>query len=238
MWRVPILASTGLFSIKPLLPNRGPPLSVNSAIRCGDIHAFCSTSVGFSNDPRKLSGARRRTARARFAGGDKKGGWIYYEAIMYTKLIKWFAQTRVGGWMFLNVFDKIDKPLMRLTNARLSTGIGTALSKNAILLTCTGAKSGVERDVALLCTPSGDDIVLVASRTGHANNPGWYYNLKAHPHCVVRFRGKKFACVAKEAKGAQREELWKLATEQYPGYDTYATRTARVIPVMLLVAAP
>jgi hypothetical protein len=114
------------------------------------------------------------------------------------------------------VFDKIDKPLMRLTNARLSTGIGTALSKNAILLTCTGAKSGVERDVPLLCTPSGDDLVLVASRTGHINNP---------------------ACVAKEATGAQREELWKLATEQYPGYDTYATRTARVIPVMLLVAA-
>ena len=79
---------------------------------------------------------------------------------------------------------------MRLTNARLSTAIGTALSKNAILLSCTGAKSGVERDVALLCTPSGDDIVLVASRTGHANNPGWYYNLKAHPECVVRFRNK------------------------------------------------
>lgn len=79
--------------------------------------------------------------------------------------------------------------------------------------------------------------MLVASRTGHINNPAWYYNLKAHSDCVVRFRGKKFASVAKEAKGAQREELWKLATEQYPGYDTYATRTARVIPVMLLAAA-
>jgi deazaflavin-dependent oxidoreductase (nitroreductase family) len=156
---------------------------------------------------------------------------------MYTKFIKWFAQTRLGGWLFLNVFNRIDKPLMKLTNARLSTGIGTAMSKNAILLNCTGAKSGVERDVPLLCTPSGDDLVLVASRTGHINNPAWYYNLKAHPDCVVRFRGKKFASVAKEAKGAQREELWKLATEQYPGYDTYATRTARVIPVMLLAAA-
>jgi len=156
---------------------------------------------------------------------------------MYTKIIKWFAQTRLGGWLFLNVFNRIDTPLMKLTNARVSTAIGTAMSKNAILLTCTGAKSGVERDVPLLCTPSGDDIVLVASRTGHTNNPAWYYNLKAHPDCVVRFRGKKFACVAKEAKGAQRKELWKLATEQYAGYDTYATRTARVIPVMLSVAA-
>jgi len=72
------------------------------------------------------------------------------------------CKLRRRGWLFLNVFDKIDKPLMRLTNARLSTAIGTALSKNAILLSCTGAKSGVERDAALLCTPSGDDIVLVA----------------------------------------------------------------------------
>lgn len=177
-------------------------------------------------------------AAAGLVGADKKGVCVYHRPVMYTKIMKWFAQTRVGGWLFLNVFDRIDKPLMRLTNARLSTGIGTALSKNAILLTCTGAKSGVERDVPLLCTPRGDDIVLVASRAGHANNPAWYYNLKAHPNCVVRFRGKKLACVAKETTGAQREELWKLATEQYPGYDTYASRTTRVIPVMLLVAAP
>lgn len=153
---------------------------------------------------------------------------------MYTEAIKWFAQTRVGGWLFLHVFNRIDRPLMKLTNARLSTGVGTALSKNAILLTCTGAKSGVERDVPLLATPSGDDIVLVASRTGHPKNPAWYYNLKAHPSCVVRFRGKKLACVARETTGAEREALWKLAAEQYPGYDTYATRTTRVIPVMLL----
>jgi hypothetical protein len=158
-------ALAALFLWKPPLSNRWPPLSVNSAIRFGDMHAFCSTKVGSSDLQRSTQAtwrARKRTASASFAGGDKKGVWIYYESIMYTKLIKWFAQTRVGGWLLLNVFDKIDKPLMRLTNARLSTAIGTALSKNAILLSCTGAKSGVERDVALLCTPSGDDIVLVA----------------------------------------------------------------------------
>lgn len=154
---------------------------------------------------------------------------------MYTEAIKWFAQTRVGGWLFLNVFNRIDKPLMRVTNARLSTGVGTALSKNAILLTCTGAKSGVQRDVPLLATPRGEDIVLIASRTGHPRNPAWYYNLKAHPNCIVRFRGKKFPCVATEVTGAERDELWNLAAAQYPGYDTYATRTTRVIPVMLLV---
>lgn len=156
---------------------------------------------------------------------------------MYTKMTKRFAKTRAGGWLILNVFNKIDKRLMKLTNARLSTTVGTAMGKNAILLTCTGAASGVERDVPLLSTPSGDDFVLVASRAGHNNNPAWYHNLKAHPTCLVRFRGKKVACVATEIEGAARDELWKLAAEQYPGYDTYAARTQRKIPVMLLVAA-
>lgn len=66
-----------------------------------------------------VNSAISRTASASFAGGDKKGVRVYHGPTMYTKLIKWFAQTRVGGWMFLNVFDRIDKPLMRLTNARL-----------------------------------------------------------------------------------------------------------------------
>ena len=102
------------------------------------MHAFCSTKVGSSGSS---------TIDASYVARAQANGQ---------------CKLRRRGWLFLNVFDKIDKLLMRLTNARLSTAIGTALSKNAILLSCTGAKSGVERDAALLCTPSGDDIVLVA----------------------------------------------------------------------------
>jgi hypothetical protein len=45
-YQSPALAA--LFLWKPPLSNRWPPLSVNSAIRFGDMHAFCSTKVGSS----------------------------------------------------------------------------------------------------------------------------------------------------------------------------------------------
>ena len=37
--------------------------------------------------------------------------------------------------------------------------------------------------------------------------------------------------------GEERERLWKLATQQWPDYDAYQTRTDRQIPVVVLERA-
>jgi len=43
-------------------------------------------------------------------------------------------------------------------------------------------------------------------------------------------------CIAHEAQGAERERCWTAANQQYAGYETYAERTQRQIPVMVLTA--
>ena len=139
--------------------------------------------------------------------------------------------------MFVHVFNRIDRVLMRATKARINTGFGTGFRGNAVLLICKGAKSGEERRVPLLSTPVGDDIVLVASKAGAEKNPAWYYNLKRYPECTVLRDGEAIPCVAREATGTERERLWSLANENYSGYAAYQTRTDRVIPVMVLSRA-
>ncbi|MET0704419.1 MAG: nitroreductase/quinone reductase family protein [Mycobacterium sp.] len=129
----------------------------------------------------------------------------------------------------------IDTHLMRWTGGKISTAAGTKFGPNAVLLRCTGAKSQQPRDIPLIATPADDGWILIASATGRAHNPAWYYNLKAHPHCSLLVPGRGLvACHAHEPTGADRERAWAAANRQYAGYSTYQTRTQRQIPVMIL----
>ena len=103
-----------------------------------------------------------------------------------------------------------------------------------LVLTTTGRKSGEPRKFALIYDSRGDDLVVVASKGGAPDHPGWYENLLAHPDASVQVRGERFDVRARTAEGAERDELWRLMNRSWPNYDTYATRTDREIPVVVL----
>jgi hypothetical protein len=77
------------------------------------------------------------------------------EKTRFDRVLQAFAQTRLGGWLFVNVLPTIDRPLLRISRGRLSTGMG----QTYVLLHARGAKSGVERTVPLLGTKAGDTIL-------------------------------------------------------------------------------
>ena len=54
-----------------------------------------------------------------------------------------------------------------------------------VLVTHTGAKSGVVRTTPLVCSIDGDDVVLIASMGGAPNNPAWYHNMVTNPTVTV-----------------------------------------------------
>ena len=147
------------------------------------------------------------------------------------RVLQAFAQTRFGGWLFINVFPAIDRPLLRLSGGRLSTAPG----QTYVLLHARGAKSGAERTVPLLGTKWGDAIVLVASKAGAPEHPAWFHNVRAHPDVAVTVRGDRRPVRARVAEGEERDRLWQLACDHYSGYAAYQTRTGgRVIPVVVL----
>jgi deazaflavin-dependent oxidoreductase (nitroreductase family) len=142
------------------------------------------------------------------------------------------AASTPGGWLYINVFSRIDPAILRLSNGRLSLSVGFPV----LLLRHKGAKTGEPRETALLFTPDGPRIVLVASKAGSDKNPAWYHNLKAHPDVEVLAPGGRTGRYrAHEAEGEERDRVWKLANDLYAGYNVYQGRTGgRRIPVMVL----
>jgi deazaflavin-dependent oxidoreductase (nitroreductase family) len=133
------------------------------------------------------------------------------------------------------VGHRMDKPIMGLTNGRVSPS-SKITGLPIITLTTTGAKSGQPRTVPLVGIPAGDGrLVLIASNWGGTKHPAWYYNIKANPAVTVTYKGEARPYIARETSGEEREALWATAVALYPGYAGYAKRTAgRVIPVVVL----
>jgi deazaflavin-dependent oxidoreductase (nitroreductase family) len=103
-----------------------------------------------------------------------------------------------------------------------------------LLLTTTGRKSGKESTSPLIYQLDGDNPVIVASKGGAPEHPGWYLNLQKTPEVGVQIKGDTFRARARTAEGNERERLWKLMTEMWPQYDEYQEKTDRQIPVVVL----
>ncbi len=103
-----------------------------------------------------------------------------------------------------------------------------------LILTTTGRRTGRQRDNALIYGRHGEDYLVVASKGGAHQHPGWYHNLTAHPEVTVQVKGDRFRARARTASAAEKPELWKAMASLWPDYDAYQTRTTREIPVVVL----
>jgi len=106
-----------------------------------------------------------------------------------------------------------------------------------LLLTTTGRKSGEKRTVPLIYASDGPRYVIIASKGGAPEHPGWYENLAKSADVEVQVKGDKFHARARTAQGKEREQLWKKANEVWKYYDDYAKKTSREIPVVVLERA-
>jgi proline iminopeptidase len=103
-----------------------------------------------------------------------------------------------------------------------------------LLLTTTGRKTGEKRTVPLIYARDGDNFVIVASKGGAPEDPGWYQNIEKTPEVELQIKDGVFRARARLAKGEERERLWRKANEVWPHYDEYAKKTNREIPVVVL----
>jgi deazaflavin-dependent oxidoreductase (nitroreductase family) len=103
-----------------------------------------------------------------------------------------------------------------------------------LLLTTSGRRTGQETTTPLIYGIDGDDFVIVASKGGAPDHPGWFKNLVKTPEVGVQIKGERFRARARATEGEERERLWEKMNEIWPHYDEYATRTERKIPVVVL----
>ena len=103
-----------------------------------------------------------------------------------------------------------------------------------LLLTTTGRASGEQRTTPLIFGMDGDNPVIVASKGGAPQHPGWYRNLRKNPAAEVQIKGERFSVRARDAEGEERERLWRMMTGIWRHYDEYEQKTDREIPVVVL----
>lgn len=121
--------------------------------------------------------------------------------------------------------------IYRLTGGRFVGRVGRA---PILLLTTIGRRSGEPRTAPLLYLRDGERLAIVASFGGHPKHPVWYLNLTANPEVNVQVGRDRFDAAARTATPEERERLWPLFVEMYPGYAGYQEKTTREIPIVLL----
>src|SRR5437773_12121970 len=106
-----------------------------------------------------------------------------------------------------------------------------------LLLTTTGRRTGNETTTPLIFGRDGDRYVVVASKGGAPEHPGWYRNLVKHPEVELQVKDEQFPARARTASGDERDRLWATMAEIWPAYDDYVHKTEREIPVVVLERA-
>lgn len=142
----------------------------------------------------------------------------------------------------------IGVPMLRLhdwiykgTNGRIGHKVPGA--PTTLILHTIGAKTGEPRSSSLAYARDGDSYLVVASKGGAPQSPGWYHNLKAHPDVEVNVGPRRFKATARPVTPDDPDyaRLWKLVNAMKNNenrYVEYQKRTSRPIPVVVLTPKP
>jgi deazaflavin-dependent oxidoreductase (nitroreductase family) len=106
-----------------------------------------------------------------------------------------------------------------------------------VILTITGAKSGVQLQKPVCVREDGVDLVVAASAGGQAKHPLWYRNLVANPALTVEYLGESYRATASTVpNGRERDRLFEMLSEEITGLYGYQDRcrNTRQIPIIRL----
>jgi deazaflavin-dependent oxidoreductase (nitroreductase family) len=107
--------------------------------------------------------------------------------------------------------------------------------RTLLLLTHTGAKSGIERTNPLAYLRDGDRLFVFATMGGAPVDPQWFRNLLANPDVTVEIGDDRFEATAVPLAGAERDEIYAKQAAVWPQFGEYERKTERTIPVVELV---
>jgi deazaflavin-dependent oxidoreductase (nitroreductase family) len=104
-----------------------------------------------------------------------------------------------------------------------------------LLLHTTGAKSGLERVNPMMYLEHSGRLFVFASKAGADSDPDWFRNLVATPAVRVELGAQTFEARAVVVRGEERDRIYAVQSERYPGFAQYQANTTRVIPVVELI---
>lgn len=142
------------------------------------------------------------------------------------------ASSRPAAWLLNKTLHHLDRALYRTSRGRITVP-GLVARLPIVMLTTTGARTGIERTTPLVAIPLGDDLAVIGSNYGQQTTPGWVHNLLANPAATLSYRGSEVGVEARETEDV--DEAFRVADDVYLGYAKYRNRAAeRTIRVFIL----
>lgn len=137
--------------------------------------------------------------------------------------IRWFAATMAGAWLFAWLLHRLDRVAFLLSGGRRT--VTSALSGlPVIMLTTTGARTGLPRTVSVLGFPVHRDIAIAAGNFGRRQDPAWCLNLRREPRARIVVDGQVRHVVAEELAGERQRHTTDAGIAGRPA-STLATGT-------------
>ncbi|MFF4017823.1 nitroreductase family deazaflavin-dependent oxidoreductase [Streptomyces sp. NPDC001843] len=150
---------------------------------------------------------------------------------MGVRLVQKVSSTRGFAKAAPHVIPALDRAVHRLTRGRV---LLSAQMLPGVVLTSTGARSGLPRRTPLACMPQENGWLLVGSNFGRTAHPAWTANLLAHPDASISWKGEDIPVTARLLAGEERAAAWQALLEFWPPYATYQARVTREIRVFRL----
>ncbi|ADI09421.1 hypothetical protein SBI_06301 [Streptomyces bingchenggensis BCW-1] len=143
------------------------------------------------------------------------------------RLIQKVSSGRAFAKLAPHIVPALDRAVHRLTRGKV---LPSARMLPGVILTTTGARSGLPRRTPLACMPEdGGTWLLIGSNFGRPGHPAWTANLLAHPDAEISWKGRDIAVRARLLTGEEREAAWAAVLRFWPPYATYQARVEREI---------
>ena len=129
---------------------------------------------------------------------------------------------------------RLHAAVLRRAGGRLRRSFVFAGGQPVLALTTTGRRTGRLRSTALAYLRHGGAYAVGGLNLGSGRDPEWALNLRAHPAAWIDVDGRHVAVRAREANGAEAEQLWAGLIRQLPQVANTRRIAARHVPLFVL----
>ncbi len=110
-----------------------------------------------------------------------------------------------------------ERAVCRVTGDRL--GVLDLVGIPSAQVTVVGRRTGRARASTLQLIKDGEELLVVGSNWGSADEPAWVHNFAAASVVDVRRRGDRFQAAVRELTGDERDRAWTTIVAAWPNYE-------------------
>ncbi|GAY16289.1 hypothetical protein MSZK_30150 [Mycobacterium sp. shizuoka-1] len=128
--------------------------------------------------------------------------------------------SRPAVWAIKNLLAPLHRRFYRMTGGRV-------LSRNIVLLTTQGRKTGQPHtNPVFFLRDAGRLVVCNVKPDAERTNP-WVLNLRADPRATVQVGSHVITCAARELHGSEADRYWPQFLELWPAYGEHYKRSGQ-----------